>query len=77
MHFVASNSLWSDVWRSALLKADALVYNPNGAVHIMLYEAGDGGGSVTAYECKACAAGCVRNVRSVSSAYTGIRRAGF
>ena len=76
-HFVASNSLWSDVSRGALLKADALVYNQNGAGHIMLYEAGDGWGSVTAYECKGCAAGCVRNVRSVSSVYKGIRRAGF
>jgi uncharacterized protein YraI len=77
VHFVASNSLWSDVSRSALVKADALVYNANGAGHIMLYESGDGWGSVYSYECKSCSAGCVRNLRSVGSAYKGIRRAGF
>jgi hypothetical protein len=77
IHFVAANSLWSDVSRSSLVKADALVYNTNGAGHIMLYESGDGWGSVYAYECKACAIGCVHNLRSVSSAYKGIRRAGF
>jgi hypothetical protein len=77
IHFVASNSLWRDVSRSSLVKADALVYNTNGAGHILMYESGDGWGSVYAYECKGCSYGCVRNLRSVSSAYKGIRRTGF
>ncbi len=77
VHFVAANSLWSDVSRSSLMKADALVYNTNGAGHILMYESGDGWGSVYAYECKGCSYGCVRNLRSVGSAYKGIRRAGF
>ena len=77
IHFVAANSLWSDVSRSSLVKADALVYNTNGAGHILMYESGDGWGSVYAYECKGCSYGCVRNLRSVSSQYKGIRRTGF
>ncbi len=77
IHFVAANSLWSDVSRSSLLKADALVYNTNGAGHILMFESGDGWGSVVAYECKGCSSGCVRNLRSVGAAYKGIRRAGF
>lgn len=77
VHFVAANSLWSDVSRSSLVKADALVYNTNGAGHILMYESGDGWGSVYAYECKGCSYGCVRNLRSVGSAYKGIRRSGF
>ena len=77
VHFVAANSRWSDVSRGALLKADALVYNENGAGHMMLYESGDGWGSVYAYECKGCSAGCTYNLRTVSSKYKGIRRAGW
>jgi hypothetical protein len=77
IHFVAANSLWRDVSRSSLVKADALVYNTNGAGHIILYESGDGWGSVYAYECKGCSSGCVRNLRSVASQYKGIRRTGF
>ncbi len=77
VHFVDSNALWSDVSRANLRGADALVYNTNGAGHILLYESGDGWGSVYAYECKGCSYGCVHNLRSVGSAYKGIRRAGF
>lgn len=75
--FVGSSSLWSTVSRSSLRKADALVYNSGGAGHIVLYESGDGWGSMWAYECKGCAAGCVKNLRTASSAYKGIRRAGY
>jgi uncharacterized protein YraI len=75
--FVGSSSLWSTVSRSSLKKADALVYNSGGAGHIVLYESGDGWGSMWAYECKGCSAGCVRNLRTASSAYKGIRRSGY
>jgi len=75
--FVGSSSQWSTVSRSSLKKADALVYNSGGAGHIVLYESGDGWGSMWAYECKGCSSGCVRNLRTASSAYKGIRRSGY
>ncbi len=75
--FVGSSSQWSTVSRSSLKKADALVYNSGGAGHIILYESGNGWGSLWAYECKGCSAGCVRNLRTASSAYKGIRRTGY
>jgi uncharacterized protein YgiM (DUF1202 family) len=75
--FVGSSSLWTTVSRSSVKKADALVYNSGGAGHIFLYESGDGWGSMWAYECKGCSAGCVRNLRTASSAYKGIRRSGY
>ena len=77
VHFVAANSRWSDVSRGALLMADVLVYRENGAGHMMLYVSGDGWGSVYAYECKGCSVGCTYNLRTVSSKYKGIRRAGW
>lgn len=68
---------WRTVSRGALHRADALVYNKGGAGHIVLWEKGNGWGQSTVYECKGCSYGCVYNTRSFSSAYHGIRRAGF
>lgn len=76
-NFYASSSLWNTVSRSSLKKADALVYRSGGSGHIILYESGDGWGSMWAYECKGCSAGCVKNLRTASSSYKGIRRAGY
>ena len=75
--FAGSSSQWSTVSRSNLKKADAMNYNENGAGHIFIYESGDGWGSMYAYECKGCSYGCVHNLRTASSAYKGIRRAGY
>jgi hypothetical protein len=75
--FVGSSSQWSTVSRGSLQPADALVYNSNGAGHIVLYSKGDGWGSFYAYECKGCSAGCVYGVRTAGSAYKGIRRTGY
>lgn len=75
--FVGSNSQWSNVSRGSLKPADALVYNSNGAGHIIMYNSGDGFGSMYATECKGCSAGCVYGIRTASSAYKGIRRTGF
>ena len=75
--FNGSNSQWSTVSRSNLKKADAMVYNSNGAGHIFIYESGDGWGSMYAYECKGCSAGCLHNLRTASSSYKAIRRAGY
>jgi hypothetical protein len=75
--FVKDTSLWSTVSRGSVKKADALVYNTNGAGHIILFEGGDGWGSMYAYECKGCSAGCVYGLRTASSSYKAIRRAGW
>jgi hypothetical protein len=75
--FNGSSTLWSTVARDSLKKADALAYRADGAGHIILFESGDGWGSMWSYECKGCSAGCVRNLRTASSAYKGIRRAGY
>ena len=68
---------WSTVARGSLSAGDALVYNTNGHGHTVVWEKGDGWGSSTVYECKGCSYGCVHNTRTFTSAYKGIRRAGF
>jgi hypothetical protein len=68
---------WSTVSRGSLKAGDALVYNSGGSGHIVLWESGDGWGSSTVYECKGCSYGCVHDTRTFTSAYHGIRRAGF
>ena len=64
-------------WRGSLKMADAMVYRSGGSGHIFLYEKGDGWGSMYAYECKGCAAGCIKGFRTATSSYHGIRRTGF
>ncbi|HYO59526.1 FG-GAP-like repeat-containing protein [Archangium sp.] len=68
---------WHNVARDDMQRADAMVYNENGAGHIFIFEKGDPWGSVYAYECKGCATGCVYNLRSASSSYKGIGRDGM
>ena len=75
--FNQDSSQWSTISRSNMKKADAMVYNSGGAGHIFVYESGDGWGSMYAYECKGCSYGCVHNLRTATSAYHGIRRAGY
>jgi hypothetical protein len=75
--FARGSSRWSSVSRGALRGGDAMVYNSNGAGHIVLYERGDGWGSPTVFECRGCAYGCVYNTRNFTSAYGGVRRSGF
>ncbi len=76
-NFVKSSSQWKIVSRSSVKKADALVYRKNGAGHIFVHSKGDGWGSMYAYECKGCSAGCVKGYRTASSAYKAIRRNGY
>ena len=75
--FVNDSALWSTVSRGSVKKADALVYNTNGAGHIILFEGGDGWGSMYAYECRGCSAGCIKGYRTASSSYHAIRKAGY
>jgi uncharacterized protein YraI len=75
--FVKNTSQWTIINRSSVKKADAMVYRSGGAGHIIVYNSGDAWGSLNAYECKSCSAGCVYNLRTVSSAYKTIRRKGW
>lgn len=77
LDFNKDASQWTSVARANLKPADAMVYNANGAGHIFLYSKGDGWGSMYAYECRGCSAGCIAGYRTASSAYHGIRRKGY
>lgn len=77
VHFNGSNSQWTTVSRSSLKPADAVVYNINGSGHIAIYESGDGWGNMWAYEARGCAYGIVHNLRTFSSDFKGIARAGY
>lgn len=77
VNFNSDGASWSTIARDKLKAGDALVYNSNGAGHIVIYESGDGWGNMYAYECKGCSAGCVYNLRTASSSYHAIRRAGW
>ena len=77
IHFVGSNSQWSTVSRGNAQKGDAFVYNQNGAGHMFIFESGDAWGSMWAYEAKGCAIPIVHNLRTATSAYKVIRRAGY
>ncbi|MBK7584694.1 MAG: SH3 domain-containing protein [Myxococcales bacterium] len=75
--FDNDTSQWKTVSRSSLKAADALVYRSGGSGHIFIYSKGDGWGSMYAYECKGCSAGCVKGYRTATSGYHAIRRAGY
>ena len=75
--FVGSSSNWSTVSRGSVKPGDALVYNANGAGHIFLFESGDGWGSMWAFEAKGCSPGIVHDLRTASTAYKAIARAGY
>ncbi len=76
-HFNIANSQWVTVDRSAATRADALVYNVNGAGHIFIYESGDAWGSMWAYEARGCSYGIVHNLRTAGSSYKVIARVGY
>jgi uncharacterized protein YgiM (DUF1202 family) len=76
-NFVNDTSQWSTVSRGNVKKADAFVYNSGGAGHIFMYDHGDGWGSMYAYECRGCSAGCIKGFRTASSSYHAIRRTGY
>lgn len=76
-NFTYERAAWHSVSRAAIAKADAMVYNQNGAGHIFIFESGDGWGSMWAYECRNCDEGCVHNLRTAGSEYQGIGRNGY
>jgi hypothetical protein len=75
--FVEDTSQWTTVAHDDMQIADAMVYRSGGAGHIFIYEYGDPWGSMYAYECKGCSYGCTAGMRTASSAYHAIRRAGY
>ena len=75
--FDSSTSQWKNVSRSSIETADAMVYRSGTHGHVFLYEKGDAWGSMYAYECKGCSAGCVHDLRTASSAYHAVRRSGY
>lgn len=76
-HFRNQSRGWHGINRTNAEKADAFVYNANGAGHMFLYESGDSWGSMWAYEAKGCSYGIVRNLRTAASNYRGIARDGY
>lgn len=76
VNFANETTHWKKIARGDAKKGDAFVYNTNGAGHIFIYESGDPWGSVWAYECKGCSAGCVHDLRTIGSNYSAIRRDG-
>jgi hypothetical protein len=77
-NFFNQTTHWSQVPRASLKPADALVYNANGAGHIMLFESGnDPWGMIWTYEARGCATGIVHNLRVADSSYIAIRREGL
>ncbi len=68
---------WSIIARETVRKGDSLVYNTNGAGHMVIVEKGDAWGALTVYECRGCSYGCTYGTRSFASTYKTIRRVGF
>lgn len=75
--FNENTSQWKSVSRGTLKQADAMVYRSGGSGHMFIYDKGDAWGSMYAYECKGCAAGCVAGYRTAGSAYKAIRKNGW
>lgn len=66
---------WTQIPRSTLAPADALVRRDSTSGHIALFERGsDPFGAVWLYEARGCATGVVHDLRTVDSSYIAIRR---
>jgi cell wall-associated NlpC family hydrolase len=74
-NFYAEQVYWTQIPRTSLQPADALVRRADGSGHIALYESGaDPFGAVWLYEARGCATGVVHDLRTVDSSYIAIRR---
>ncbi len=73
-HYTSQTTHWTNISRSELKKADALVYRENGAGHIVLYVSGDKWGTAEVYEARGTAYGIMHRMKSVSSKYKARRR---
>lgn len=76
-NFNVDSSQWTTVARGNMIRADAMVYNIDGAGHMFIFSSGDPWGSMYTHECKGCVDGCVYNLRTATSSYHAIRRVGY
>jgi hypothetical protein len=77
-NFYNEQVYWSQVPRSTLQPADALVHRSGSSGHITLYESGtDPFGAVWLYEARGCATGVVHDLRTLDSTYIAIRKNGL
>jgi hypothetical protein len=74
LNFYNDTTDWQGIDRGSLAKGDAMVYRDSSSGHVFLFESGDPWGTLLAIECKGCAAGCVRDYRTATTAYKAIRR---
>lgn len=74
-NFYNDRTYWTQIPRSTIAPADALVYRNGSEGHIALFEGGsDPFGAVWLYEARGCATGVVHDLRTVDSSYIAIRR---
>jgi hypothetical protein len=74
-NFYNDQVYWTQIPRSTIQPADALVHRTSTSGHIALYESGaDPFGAVWLYEARGCATGVVHDLRTVDSTYIAIRR---
>jgi hypothetical protein len=74
--FKNQSNHWKSIARGDAKRADAMVYNSNGAGHIFIYESGNPWGQAWTYEARGCSYGIVHNLRTISSSYAARRRSG-
>ncbi|MGZ3425381.1 MAG: SH3 domain-containing protein [Polyangia bacterium] len=74
-NFYNDQVYWTQIPRSTIQPADALVHRTSTSGHIALFESGaDPFGAVWLYEARGCATGVVHDLRTVDSSYIAIRR---
>lgn len=74
-NFYNDQVYWTQIPRSTLVPADALVRRDATSGHIALFDSGsDPFGAVWLYEARGCATGVVHDLRTVDSSYVAIRR---
>jgi cell wall-associated NlpC family hydrolase len=74
-NFYNDQVYWTQIPRSTIAPADALVRRDATSGHIALFESGaDPFGAVWLYEARGCATGVVHDLRTVDSSYIAIRR---
>jgi len=74
-NFYNDQVYWTQIPRSTIQPADALVHRTATEGHIALFESGsDPFGAVWLYEARGCATGVVHDLRTVDSSYIAIRR---
>ena len=74
-NFYNDQVYWTQIPRSTIAPADALVHRDATSGHIALFESGsDPFGAVWLYEARGCSTGVVHDLRTLDSSYIAIRR---